>query len=121
MSDSRPVQKVAIIGTGVIGASWSALFLPRSLDVVATDIAPGAEASVRRFVNSAWPALKKLGLGPGASKARLTFIADMPTAVKGVDLVQENGPSASISKGSPINSSMSSCRLRSLLRPARPV
>src|SRR5262249_48104988 len=26
------------------------------------------------------------------SQSKLTFIADMPTAVKGVDLVQENGP-----------------------------
>ena len=92
MSNSKPIQKVAIIGTGVIGESWTALFLAKGLDVIATDIAPGAEAALRRFVDSAWPALKRLGLAPGASQARLTFIADMPTAVKGVDLVQENAP-----------------------------
>jgi 3-hydroxyacyl-CoA dehydrogenase len=92
MSDTKPIQKVAIIGTGVIGASWTALFLAKGLDVVATDIAPGADAALRRFVASAWPALTRLGLSPGASQTRLTFIADMPTAVKGVDLVQENGP-----------------------------
>ena len=92
MSDSKPIQKVAIIGTGVIGASWAALFLAKGLDVVATDIAPGAEAALRHFVETAWPALTRLGLAPGASQARLTFKADIPTALKGVDLVQENGP-----------------------------
>ena len=92
MSNNKPIERVAIIGTGVIGASWAALFLAKGLDVVATDIAPGAEAALRRFVESAWPALTKLGLTPGASQARLTFIADMSTAVKGVDLIQENGP-----------------------------
>jgi 3-hydroxyacyl-CoA dehydrogenase len=92
MSKNKPIQKVAIIGTGVIGASWSALFLAKGLDVVATDIAPGAEAALRRFVVSAWPALTRLGLEAGSSQTRLTFIADMSTAVKGADLVQENGP-----------------------------
>jgi 3-hydroxyacyl-CoA dehydrogenase len=92
MSDNKPIRQVAIIGTGVIGPSWAALFLAKGLDVVATDIAPDAETSLRRFVKAAWPALERLGLSPGASQSRLTFTADLPTAVRGVDLVQENGP-----------------------------
>jgi 3-hydroxyacyl-CoA dehydrogenase len=88
----RPIRRIAVIGTGVIGASWTALFLSKGLDVVATDIAPDAEASLRRFVDAAWPSLKRLGLEPNASQSRLTFIADIATAVKGADLVQENGP-----------------------------
>jgi len=92
MSNNKPIQKVAIIGTGVIGASWAAQFLAKGLDVVATDVAPDAETSLRRFVNAAWPALERLGLAPGASRSRLTFSADLPTAVAGADLVQENGP-----------------------------
>ena len=92
MSANKPIRRVAIIGTGVIGASWAALFLAKGLDVVATDIAPNAEAALRKFVETAWPALKRLGLAPGASQSRLTFTPDLPTAVKGADLVQENGP-----------------------------
>jgi len=46
---TRSINQVAIIGTGVIGASWSALFLAKGLEVVATDVAPGAEAALRRF------------------------------------------------------------------------
>jgi len=92
MAGNKPISQVAIIGTGVIGASWAALFLAKGLDVVATDIAPNAEDSLRRFVDGAWPALERLGLATGASPMRLVFTADLPAAVDGVDLVQENGP-----------------------------
>ena len=92
MSQNKPIRRVAIIGTGVIGASWAALFLAKGLDVVATDVAPGAEAALRRFVSTAWPALQRLGLASGASQNRLSFTADLADAVKDADLVQENGP-----------------------------
>jgi 3-hydroxyacyl-CoA dehydrogenase len=92
MTVTKPIQKIAIIGTGVIGASWAAQFLAKGLDVVATDVAPDAETSLRRFVKASWPALERLGLAPGASQARLTFSGDLPTAVAGADLIQENGP-----------------------------
>jgi 3-hydroxyacyl-CoA dehydrogenase len=92
MSDSKPIRRVAIIGTGVIGASWAALFLAKGLDVIATDIALEADTSLRRFVKAAWPALERLGLAPGASQARLTFTPDLPEAVLAADFVQENGP-----------------------------
>jgi 3-hydroxyacyl-CoA dehydrogenase len=89
---TRPIKRVAIIGTGVIGASWAALFLAKGLEVVATDVAPDAEASLRHFVEAAWPALRRLGLAPGGSQSNLKFTADLPTAVKNADFVQENGP-----------------------------
>jgi carnitine 3-dehydrogenase len=89
---SRPINRVAVIGTGVIGASWSALFLAKGLEVVAMDVVPSAEAPLKRFVETAWPALTKLGLSPGASQSNLQFTTDMPAAVKTADFVQENGP-----------------------------
>jgi 3-hydroxyacyl-CoA dehydrogenase len=92
MSTTKRVDRVAIIGTGVIGASWAALFLAKGLDVVATDIAPNAEAALRSFIVTAWPALKRLGLAPGASQSKLIFTHDVAEAVRGADLVQENGP-----------------------------
>jgi 3-hydroxyacyl-CoA dehydrogenase len=92
MSNSKPIRRVAIIGTGVIGASWTALFLSKGLEVAATDIAPNAEAALRKFVETAWPALERLGLSPGASLSNLKFTAVLAQAVAGVDLVQENGP-----------------------------
>jgi 3-hydroxyacyl-CoA dehydrogenase len=92
MSNNKPIRRISIIGTGVIGASWTSLFLAKGLEVVATDIASDAESSLRRFVKAAWPALERLGLAPGASQSRLTFTADMPAAVQSADFVQENGP-----------------------------
>jgi 3-hydroxyacyl-CoA dehydrogenase len=92
MSTTKPISRIAIIGTGVIGASWATLFLAKGLDVVATDIAPDAETSLRRFVKTAWPAVERLGLVSGASQSRLTFTTDLLAAVRGADFVQENGP-----------------------------
>jgi 3-hydroxyacyl-CoA dehydrogenase len=89
---NKPIRRIAIIGTGVIGASWSALFLAKGLEVTATDVAPNAEAGLRHFVETAWPALKRLGLAPGASQSNLKFTAALAQAVAGADLVQENGP-----------------------------
>jgi 3-hydroxyacyl-CoA dehydrogenase len=89
---NKPIRRIAIIGTGVIGASWSALFLAKGLEVTATDVAPNAEAALRRFVDAAWPALKRLGLSPGASQSNLKFTAELAHAIAGADLVQENGP-----------------------------
>jgi 3-hydroxyacyl-CoA dehydrogenase len=92
MSQKNPIQNVAVIGTGVIGASWTALFLAQGLEVTATDVAPDAEANLRRFVDAAWPALEQLGLSSCASRDKLAFERDLATAVQGAALVQENGP-----------------------------
>jgi 3-hydroxyacyl-CoA dehydrogenase len=92
MTTTKPIRRIAIIGTGVIGASWAAQYLAKGLQVVATDVAPGAEIALRKFVKAAWPALQRLGLSPGASQSNLSFTADPAKAVAVVDLVQENGP-----------------------------
>ena len=92
MALDKPVRRIAIVGTGVIGASWAAEFLARGIDVIATDPAPKAEENLRKYVDSAWPALTSMGLSPKASRERLSFTTDMKKAVSDVDLVQENGP-----------------------------
>jgi 3-hydroxyacyl-CoA dehydrogenase len=92
MSADKPIRRIAIVGTGVIGASWAALFLAHGLEVIATDPAPNAEENLREYIDTAWPALEQLGLSSGASKKRLSFTAKLSDALEGVDLVQENGP-----------------------------
>ena len=89
---NKPVRRIAIVGTGVIGASWAALYLARGFNVVATDPAPNAEANLRHFVDAAWKDLTFLGLSPNASIDHLEFTPDMKEALSGADLVQENGP-----------------------------
>src|SRR6185295_4725912 len=92
MTNTKPIRRIAIIGTGVIGASWAAQYLAKGLEVIATDIAPDADNALRKFVKSAWPALKRLGLSPGASLANLKFTDDIAEAVVSVELIQENAP-----------------------------
>src|SRR3954466_8191050 len=92
MSYNKPIRRIAIVGTGVIGASWAAQYLARGFDVVATDPAPNAEASLRKYVDEAWRDLTNIGLSQGASRDRLSFTADMKAALSQADLVQENAP-----------------------------
>src|SRR6202049_3445408 len=92
MAKSSEVRNIAIVGTGVIGASWAALYLARGLNVVATDPGPNAEANLRRDIDAAWKELTALGISPNASRDHLRFTLDMKEAVAGADLVQENGP-----------------------------
>jgi 3-hydroxyacyl-CoA dehydrogenase len=86
------VATVAVVGTGVIGAGWAALFLARGLDVVASDPAAGAEQRLRADVARFWPALVATGLAEDASPDRLTFTADAGDAAAAADFVQESGP-----------------------------
>ncbi len=86
------IERVAVIGTGVIGASWAACFLARGLEVAAWDPASGAEAALRRAVEAHWPAMEAMGLVPGAAPDRLRFHAAAEDAVAEAGFVQENGP-----------------------------
>src|SRR3977135_1854188 len=92
MSYTKPIRGIAIVGTGVIGASWAAEYLARGFDVIATDPAPNAEANLRQYIDEAWPALHQVCLSPGASLDRLSFTANMKDALSQADFVQENGP-----------------------------
>jgi 3-hydroxyacyl-CoA dehydrogenase len=92
MAWNKPVQRIAIVGTGVIGASWAALYLARGFNVVATDPAPNAEANLHRFVDAAWKDLNVLGLSPNASRDHLEFTRDIKQALSDTNFVQENGP-----------------------------
>jgi carnitine 3-dehydrogenase len=83
---------IAVVGTGVIGASWAAYFLAKGFDVAATDPADGAEKRLRTLVDGFWPALEHIGLAAGASPSRLRFDPDIARAVEGCAFIQENGP-----------------------------
>ncbi|MGC2076324.1 MAG: 3-hydroxyacyl-CoA dehydrogenase NAD-binding domain-containing protein [Xanthobacteraceae bacterium] len=92
MSYDKPIRRIAIVGTGVIGASWAAEYLARGFDVVATDPAPKAEANLHEYIDEAWKDLTSIGLSKGASRDRLSFTANMKEALSEADLVQENAP-----------------------------
>jgi 3-hydroxyacyl-CoA dehydrogenase len=117
MALNKPVRRIAIVGTGVIGASWAAQYLARGFDVIATDPAPNAETNLRAYVDAAWPALTNIGLTAGASRDRLSFSVDMKKALSQADFVQENGPErpdfkiklfADMDKATPVDSIIAS-------------
>lgn len=82
-------QRIAVIGCGLMGASWASLFLAHGFDVVAHDPAPGAEDKLRDFVRHALAQLKELG---HRKEGALIFKPDLPGTLDGADFVQENAP-----------------------------
>ena len=93
---SRPspdsVRTVAVVGTGVIGGGWAAHFLRTGYDVVAWDPGPGAEDRLAALLDTAWPALERLGLSRGAARNRLRFATSLEEALAEADFVQESSP-----------------------------
>ena len=88
----KPIERVAIIGAGVIGTGWAARFLGAGLEVAAWDPAPGAADKARASIEVAWEAMSRRGIASGASKDRLAFFDSIEACVADADFVQENAP-----------------------------
>ncbi|WP_346839242.1 L-carnitine dehydrogenase [Microbulbifer sp. SAOS-129_SWC] len=86
------MSHAAVIGTGVIGAGWVARLLAQGYDVIAWDPGTDAERKLRESIDTAWPALEKVGLVEGASKERLRFAGSLAEACEGAYFIQENAP-----------------------------
>lgn len=59
------IQKVGVVGTGVIGASWTDLFLAHGLRVLVADSGPGAEGKLASYLKSIWPTMESMGVAKG--------------------------------------------------------
>jgi ketoreductase RED1 len=101
-------ERATVVGGGVIGVSWTALFLAHGLHVTVSDPLPGIETRVRAAIAQIAPTLADLGLTVDGE--RLAFEPDVSVAVATADVVQENGPErtdvkrslwASIEQGAP--------------------
>ncbi|MDD1506811.1 3-hydroxyacyl-CoA dehydrogenase NAD-binding domain-containing protein [Pseudomonas sp. CNPSo 3701] len=82
---------VAVIGCGLIGESWAALFLAHGFDVQAWD---PSDAVLRGFVGRLvrpLAQLESLGLDP-AQRGQLRLASGLGDALQGATLVQENAP-----------------------------
>ncbi len=86
------IENTAVLGAGVIGASWASLFLAAGKNVSVHDPSAAAEASVRRYVEDAWPTLEQIGLTQNGDPTALTFHADAAAAVEGASFIQESVP-----------------------------
>src|SRR5690348_8940845 len=85
-------KNTAVLGAGVIGMSWAALFLASGRNVAVFDTAASAEKSTRDYIEMAWPALRDLGLIKGGAPGSLSFHKSAAEAVRRADFVQESVP-----------------------------
>lgn len=86
------IERTAVLGAGVIGASWAALFLASGRAVTVFDPDETAESAVRSRIENAWPALEELGLTDHATPDAITFVATAAEAVRDAQFIQENVP-----------------------------
>lgn len=84
--------QTAVLGAGVIGASWSALFLAAGNTVSVYDPSSHAEKYVKDYIESAWPTLTQLGLTKHGNPDALSFHESPADAVAGAAFIQESVP-----------------------------
>jgi ketoreductase RED1 len=83
---------LAVVGAGTIGISWTALFLAHGARVRLFDIRPDISAYVTTNLEQIAPTLSALGLPTQTLTQRLEISSSLESAVKGAQVVQENGP-----------------------------
>jgi len=89
-------RSASVIGTGLIGAGWAALFLAHGLAVRAWDPSPGFAMRLEAAIVARAPSLAALGTAPDL--ARLTCCATLDDAVREAGFVQENAPDTEAAK-----------------------
>ena len=85
--------KIAIVGGGLVGGGWAIVFARAGHDVAIFDAVEGAAARAVETIRGNVRDLAAAGLldePPEAVLARITVAADLPTAVRGADYVQES-------------------------------
>ena len=93
----QKVEYVGIVGAGVIGASWAALFLAAGHHVDVYEPSPDGEANTIAYINNAWNQLQQLGqvqtgLTLELALGRLAFHATIADAVERAQFIQESVP-----------------------------
>ncbi|PWC90076.1 3-hydroxyacyl-CoA dehydrogenase [Azospirillum sp. TSH100] len=99
MPPPSPTISVAVLGCGLIGESWSALFLAHGLDVAAWDPDGAVLAALPERVERLLGQLRALGTAttvPG----RLSIAPTVAAAVAGAGWIQENAPEKTVVKHS---------------------
>jgi L-gulonate 3-dehydrogenase len=91
--DQTPIYHVALVGAGLVGSSWAAVFARAGLQVVAYDEDSGARAQLESRVFHALESLHGAGLAaePVASMcARVRLATSLAEALDGAGYVQES-------------------------------
>ena len=89
---SSSFQKIAVIGTGVIGAGWTLRFLANKKTVFVFDPKPEQKKFLLNEIKRARNSIKKYYKISNFSIKKLYFANTIKEAVKYADLIQENAP-----------------------------
>ncbi len=87
-------RNVAIVGAGLIGRAWAAIFARAGWNVRLTDPHLPTLKAAPRLIHDELHALARHGLAadPDGAAARISVAASLQEAVLDVEFVQENGP-----------------------------
>ncbi|QUS40496.1 3-hydroxyacyl-CoA dehydrogenase [Tardiphaga alba] len=87
-------RHVGIVGVGLIGRAWAAIFARAGWTVRLTDPHRPTLEAAPKLIRDELHALARHGLAsdPDGAAARISIAADLADAVKDVAFVQENGP-----------------------------
>lgn len=88
------MPKVAIVGSGLIGRAWATVFASHGWTTALYDPVAGVAKAAKTHIAKNLKELAALDLvkDPKASAENLVVARDLADALKGVALVQENGP-----------------------------
>ena len=87
-------ERIAIVGSGLIGRAWAMVFAGGGCDVALYDSVPGAAEKARGLVAEGLNELAAHGLvaDAKAAAARVRVASDLADALAGATFVQENTP-----------------------------
>lgn len=83
------IKNVGVVGTRVIGSSWTALFLAKGLNVTVSDPDPKARKNLEAYLEREWPSLKEVGLNERASLDNYKFVDSIDEHLGSLDFLQE--------------------------------
>ncbi len=90
------MTRVALVGSGVVGSSWSPVFARAGLDVVVHDPDRASAERVVDYVRSALDDPEALKLASGGDRerilSRLKIASSLEDALAGADYIQESAP-----------------------------
>ena len=86
------INKIAVIGAGVIGSGWVVRFLAHNKKVIVYDTDLKLRKKVILEVKRAWPFVKKLFKKNKLNLKNFRYVTDIEDALKNVDFIQECAP-----------------------------
>jgi 3-hydroxyacyl-CoA dehydrogenase len=91
---TKAERNVAIVGAGLIGRAWAAIFARAGWGVRLTDPHVATLKAAPRLIRDELHMLARHGLAndPDGATARVSVAASLEEAVRDVEFVQENGP-----------------------------